>query len=606
MTDLRDRVKPAIKRDTHAPVRPVRGPDEAADRVVPLVMVGGEPRLIAGRRLPGRGAGVWRAADMLALQRTMGNRATQRALVPGAKTIQRKPPGFSERQQYMAVQGHVRNVPPGAAKTKPKDRATPANTALTYGKDVINTPKDALGAFAIAAVKERSTDEDVYYAKDAKYTKQVGDADTRANLGAASYGIGAGGSLLAMGGGIAQIFMLSKKLKDAKGADKVILPTEIASQVGLVGANLGQAGTGISAAVAKAVHISDSENSAAGAASTISGGIGNALGALGAVFELIISSGKGVSRLVKLLGGKAADKKTEFFDMLADFMTAGKNFLSIANNAIFAASKFLTVAKASAEFVQNVPFIGGAINIVTQVIDILVQSVKSVNQVIRMVRAKRYQAKMKAAALAAKASAEKHLSKYLGDINRKRFRRAIIPLISAVTTVVGDLISIGGSVLNIVGSATAGAMGAGAGLYAAGVAASATAAVVKLGAASLKPASWLVRHGKQKIRDMGKGDTSKKRYKLGKKFGINMDKTSKEKDKELNTTVSELLTYLLSLKDDGALGRLSPAKKAAEIEKYTTAKYMLKATGLTPKELLDAKSFAEVCFAVKEAMKARD
>ncbi|MGH2559590.1 MAG: hypothetical protein ACRDJH_11040 [Thermomicrobiales bacterium] len=84
MADALHRAPPVVKPIHRAETRPLRRVDNVTEpeRRVPFMMSGREPHLMLHGRLDGRGAGVWQAADVLALQHTLGNRATQRALDP--------------------------------------------------------------------------------------------------------------------------------------------------------------------------------------------------------------------------------------------------------------------------------------------------------------------------------------------------------------------------------------------------------------------------------------------------------------------------------------------------------------------------------------------
>ncbi|MGH2559589.1 MAG: hypothetical protein ACRDJH_11035, partial [Thermomicrobiales bacterium] len=87
---------------------------------------------------------------------------------------------------------------------------------MTVGSEGFKAPSDALKGFSLAAVKES---EDTF-AADPRYKTEVGDAGTRADLGLAAAALSPGASLFAMGGGVAAIVQLSRKLKDAKGMKK--------------------------------------------------------------------------------------------------------------------------------------------------------------------------------------------------------------------------------------------------------------------------------------------------------------------------------------------------------------------------------------------------
>ncbi|MGH2562791.1 MAG: hypothetical protein ACRDJH_27335 [Thermomicrobiales bacterium] len=584
-----------------------------------------------------------RVDDVLALQRTMGNRATQRALagVPTRSPVVRpidhaanaagtsaaiqriRVPFRKNRQQKFAAtkklkqqkittpQGQAELLDPWQLKQTPGPGAELAQGGLSTASAAVGVPQGVTGSLVGAKVKEGAPDDE-YYSKDAKYKLEVIPGDARSAISPASSALGAQSSLLGMGGGIASMVMLTRKLKTAdKKADKAEVAMDLIGTGVQTGTSVIQAGTSGTAVGTKVAGLAG--ESSAGSLSFILAGIGDIAGVVGSVFQMLVSGGKGVLGIIKVVMGRAKNKKEAILGIIANFLSAAKGLLATANSGIKAATSFMKALEALSAVVQTVPFVGGAINIASQAVDILVQTVTTLTQAIRMARARRYQAKMKAAKSEESRSRrarspkteQELLAEYLADINRKRFRRGWIPVLSALTNVIADGISIGSSLMNIAGTITSGAMGVGAGLLVTSYGMAAQSAVLKVGAAALKPVAFGVRKLKQKFRDVGASNRVVKA--VGSKVGVNMNKTTAAKQDELRKSVDSLLTIIDNLMDDTAIDQLATvSEQEREKAKYVSAYRMIKATGISPKELLAAEDIPDMKQKLSSAMLARD
>lgn len=342
---------------------------------------------------------------------------------------------------------------------------------------------------------------------------------------------------------------------------------------------------------------------AASTAADVSGGVGDMFGSLGGAVELGVSTAKGILGLVKYftsIKSKGWGQRDQIVDIVENFMDAIKGFLSTSKTVMSVVNTFLDIAGKGADFVNAFPVVGAAINIAIQLIDTIVQAVHVASQTYQMaksiIRQIKMNTKLKAEELLTTPNNEK--IRFLGklvEVNKKRWRRAIIPLTSALTKILANVVSVGASVLNIVGAATSAAYGAGIGIMAGGYGLSATAGIMKLGAASMKPIATFTRWSKQKIRDEG----GSKIAKIGNKVGIDMTKTTNFKKTEYQENAKNFLTMLKAL----------PTWRDGDIDvkkQYEEHYQMLKATGINTKELFNETDGAKQEQLIIEALQKRE
>ncbi len=551
------------------------------------------------------------------MQRTLGNRTTQRLLEPRGRApdILLTPKRNDHASETKAVGAAIQRasgkktgsavedvgelkwqygaLPAGQQKApKPASKASDVKEWTSLVADTIKTPASAAGGFGGAEKKVSNSP-----ASGPRYLAEVGTAETRGNLKFASSAMSPAGDVASVASGFAAIIELRGKLQGAKGVKRTEIILELLDQAGKTTAGGGKAAADTVKLVANSVAKANPSNAAAKAASTFSAGIGDILGALGSVFGGVISAAKLIVGVVKAVGG--ARGKDAIAGILTNFLSMGKGFLAATKSGLSMAKNFLDFAgNKGTEFAKQVPVIGSVINIVSQSLDVLNQAIKTVMQAMKMARAKRYQLQMEAAAGSAAAAGQGNLTKYLGGINVKRFKRGWLTVASAVTTAIADVVSMVGSIVQLAtGGATPVALAASAGM-------AAGSGVLKLGAAAIKPIAKVIRTGKQKIRNAGalrKGAGSKAARAIGKALHIDMTKTSWEKLSELNKSVDQLLTFIENLPPAGQQ-YMSPD----QVQQYELANQMIKATGLKPKELATANDREEIKDKLRQAMLARE
>jgi hypothetical protein len=441
-------------------------------------------------------------------------------------------------------------------------------------------------------------------AKDATAEHQA------AILGATSSGLGAATSGVSVAAGVAgaidnfrQFAAMVKANKQTPGringlrmTDTFLQGTGNTLQVGTSGlggaASLGGMGAGIASA-----H--DATNDAAATAASAFDGLGDAIGAVGGSVQLLVS---GARLVIGTINNIRNPDEANWSATATDSIGMLKGFLSTANSTVSAVSGFLQIAGHAANLANALPLVGAAVNICIQFLDIAIQAINFVKALVKMIKAIQQSRKMKgASAKAAAGSKDQQMLDHLAEVNTKRYKRQLLPLISSVVNGVADCISIGGSVLNIVGVATSPAYGAGVAIMAAGYGASATAGLVKLGTALAGPVQRFVRSQKQFGRDVAAGEKTGKRATALKKMHLvgayNADKSSGNKDQRYLASVNSIFDMVAALPD-----QYTPNDSA----KFEHAHDVIKATGVSTKRLYAATDQEAATRLLMEALKKRE
>lgn len=569
---------------------------------------------------------------VMRLQHSAGNRTAARYVMrhtgrAQSNTIQRWKPWGSKSTSQAGMKEkrkQIRQLQQHGNVSVDEDDLTGAETlssgvgdALSYGADLTGAPGDTLGNFSSETTRfgdsewdeEKGTGDEPIRFMDPTAQDQAGAVG--AGIGALGAGLGVVGGGIGTAMSIYKLVQLIKAMgpKDTGEIGKTILET--IGGVSTTAFSGGQVASGSAQSIAQGV--ASTGNEAAGVASDVAGGITESLGGLGGMVEAFLGLIKGVwgtvdyFRSVSKKGWKQGDALaevgTEVLKSIKGFVVAGKSILGAANT-------FMELAGAGAEFIQAFPVVGAAINMVVQFIDAIITTIDTVRRIYKLVKAVIMKNKLKALASSATQGVA-DFAQNMVEVNIKRVRRQIVPLIANVMTLFANLTSVCGSILNIVGVATAAAYGAGVGLMAGGYAAAGVSAVTKIGAASLKGGQKLVRWGKQEIRDLGKGGTSvqggpNRVYKMGKKFGINMDKTSSKKTQDLTNRIDWLLKHLKTLPDPIPDAKADANGHKDAVAQYEEAYLLVKGTGVSVKELTSAGSGDELVKILATAMKARE
>lgn len=389
--------------------------------------------------------------------------------------------------------------------------------------------------------------------------------------------------------------------------------------VGQMATSAGGLGAGIASTL-------DSGNDAAANAATAFGGLGDAVGTLGGTVQLVVSGGRVVIGTIQNLKAMSSGSETKWADTAADSLGMLKGFLSTANSALHVVSAFCSIAGKAAELANALPLVGACVNIAIQFLDILIQLINGIKALVKLVEAVVEQKRMNAAgadedqqAGATNDAAEKaqhegnrDVAKRLGNINRKRYRRQILPLTTSCINIMADTLSVGGSVLNICGVATAPAYGAGVAIMAAGYGVTATAGLMKLGTALAGPVQRMVRWQKQSGRDAvdrksgGAGQAGKLdgmfnaiHDHMPKKLQYDAGKSTSKKDEQYLADTQHLIGMMAGLPD------WNNGSDPKVVSQYERTEGMVRATGVRTKELYNARDEAEVTKLFMDAMKTR-
>ena len=360
-----------------------------------------------------------------------------------------------------------------------------------------------------------------------------------------------------------------------------------------VGSSAGATGAGIASA-------QDASNDVASTAASAFGGLGDAIGAVGGSVQLLVS---GARLVIGTVNNIRNPDEANWSATATDSLGMLKGFLSTANSTVSAVSGFLQIAGHAANLANALPLVGATVNICIQFLDIAIQAINFVKALVKMIKAIQQSRKMKGeSAKATAGSDEQQMLDHLSEVNTKRYKRQLLPLISSVVNGVADCISIGGSVLNIVGVATSPAYGAGVAIMAAGYGASATAGLVKLGTALAGPVQKFVRTQKQFGRDVAANEKSggwrgtllKKTHIIG---AYDTDKSSDKKDQRYLASVNSIYDLVAAL----------PATYSEQDSgKFEHAHDVIKATGVSTKQLYAASNQDDATRLLMDALKKRE
>lgn len=409
------------------------------------------------------------------------------------------------------------------------------------------------------------------------------NADVRADLNIASSGMGVGiGAFTTVAGLFGLVDAWKKFRKNTDPAKRANLIMELVNQ-GTVGAIGGlQTASSLGGTISSAVSKYQPDNSAAEAASNSFSGLGDIFGSLGGMVEMFVTGIRGMKGAIDLFRGVGeGSKREQGMQIAAEFIKSGKAFLMTGKSAISAAKTFMDIAGTANAFTSAVPIIGAAVNIVVQFVDTGLQILDGIRQAIKIAEARLMAGKMQKQLNDENSKQNKDANRvsYLQkmvEINIKRVKRAVIPLITSISNSIANIISIGGSILNIVGAATSAAYGAGVGIMAAGYAATGTSAVMKLSGAAAKPIAAGVRMIKQKGRDMAEKSPTGVAAKV---FKFNADKSTEKKKQAYIQHAQQLFEVITALPDK------YDANNAQEKQQYDDAYLMLEATGVNVEEL---------------------
>ncbi len=504
---------------------------------------------------------------------------------------------------------------PAAQAADPTEAGAASELAENF--TVFSDPIDAVGG-AVGATGNyigiRADYEDATPGHANEKDEDLKDADaayTATALGTTSSALGAATSGVSMfAGGFAaydNFRQFAAMVKANKGApNKQFDALQMTDTLLQGGGNALQAGTsgltgatslgGVGAGIAVAQGASDDAATAAAAF----GGLGDAIGAVGGSVQLLVS---GARLTIGVVNNIRKPDEANWSAVAVDSLGMLKGFLSTANSTVSAVSGFLQIAGTAAELANALPVVGAAVNICIQLLDIVIQTINFVKALVKMIESIMQAKKMKKKADAAPAGGhEQHMLEHLSEINTKRYKRQLIPLISSVVNGVADCLSIGGSVLYVVGVATSPAYGAGVAIMAAGYGASATAGLIKLGTALSGPVAKFVRTQKQFGRDVAAGEkTGGWRGKVLQKTHLigayDVKKSSGKKDQEYLASINSIYDMIAAL----------PATYTEQdADQFENAHDVIAATGVSTTKLYKADTPDEATRLLMEALKKRD
>jgi hypothetical protein len=563
------------------------------------------------------------AENLLVLQRQIGNQATMRLLAQhqsgrsSSGTIQRNliddlKSGQAAREQQklkhtgMGLRGAARRGDAADLDTSGKERSS-AEMLM----DVVSGTGQAAGAagdvsgIADSTLLTLSTTPKSFGTGEKLYI--AGSESMSGEVNAASAGVGLGTASLAGFGNFIGLVDSVRTLTDSKktAQERTMGGIGIAENVAQGGVALGQAaGSAVGSAAAFA---------GASAVGDISTGAVELLGGVGDAIAQIFATGKGLVTLiwdvVKAFKGEKDWMKVLKENgqaLLGGLLPALKRFLGMAKSVMSGVRWILKAVEVGGEFVQAFPLIGNSIGIILKLLSIIEESVKIVIESIRISKAAWFIHKIADVGASALATAEDVVR-----INWKRIRRHLIPVFTNTGRIIGDLVSISGNVLQIVGVATSAAYGAGVGLMAGGIAATAGGSLLKVGMGATELGFKAARWTKQVGRDLAFSKESKdaaagkeERGKFGKAMSsiFNTGKTTAAKQAKYKADAAKMLDGLAKL--DKVKGS---DKEQAEIltKQYKPMMTLVKATGVSLKELKQQESLEKMQEKLVEAMKKR-
>lgn len=565
-------------------------------------------------------------ATLLALQNQVGNQAVARMINAGkngqrtsrhAPAIQRnvlddwKAKRAAKKQDEAFYEGvNIRNAASRGDATKLDtsgkersgsdiimDAVSGMGSAAGVAGDVSGTADSTLLTLSTTP-KSYGTGENLVIA---------GSESMSGELNAASAGVGIGTASLAGFGNfiglVDAIRVISDKEKTKR--EKGMAYADIAQNVAMGGVSAGQvAGSAVGSAAGFA---------GAGVLGDISTGAVELLGGIGDAITQAFATGKGLANLivdvVQVFRGEKDWKKALKENggaLLGGLLPALKRFLGMSKSILSGVRWILKAVEVGGEFVQAFPIIGNSIGIFLKLLSIIEESVKIVIEAIRISKAGWYIHKM--GKVGAKAL---ETAKEIIDINWKRVRRHLIPVLTNTGRIIGDLLGISGNVLQIVGVATSAAYGAGVGLMAGGIAATAGGSLLKVGMGAtelgFKGLRWTKQAGRDLASKLESKDVAAGKEERG-KFGtamskiFNTDKTTAAKQAKYKADASKILENLSKLPPIAGTN-----EEQADIlaKNYKPLMTLVKATGVSLKELQKQDSLEQMQQMLVEAMKKR-
>jgi len=351
----------------------------------------------------------------------------------------------------------------------------------------------------------------------------------------------------------------------------------------------------------------------AGALGDISTGAVELLGGIGDAITQAFATGKGLANLiidvVQVFRGEKDWKKALTENggaLLGGLLPALKRFLGMSKSILSGVRWILKAVEVGGEFVQAFPVIGNSIGIFLKLLSIIEEGVKVVIEAIRISRAGWNIHKI--GKVGAKAL---ETAKEIIDINWKRVRRHLIPVLTNTGRIIGDFLGIAGNVLQIAGVATSAAYGAGVGLMVGGIATGATGSLLKVGMGAtelgLKGLRWTKQAGrdlasKLESKDVAAGKEERGNFGKAMSTVFNTDKTTAAKQAKYKADANKILDNL------SKLPKISGTKEEqADIlaTKYQPLMTLVKATGVSMKELRQQESLEKMQEKLVEAMKKR-
>ncbi|MDX1615703.1 MAG: hypothetical protein R3300_15430 [Candidatus Promineifilaceae bacterium] len=564
-------------------------------------------------------------ANVLFLQRQLGNQAVLRLLNrdrmptagrPAPPTVQRGP--LDKLKAFKAAREEQWGKTRGGGLRDAAQQGDPAKLDTTgKGRDASSVTSDIYtGAGSAAALAEKTSgvaDSTLLTLSTTPKSYGTGEKiviagseNMAGELNAASAGVGAGtASLAGLGnflGLVESIRVATDKKKTARERTKGgIEAAENVAQGGISAAQFAGGGVGSVTGMIGASAMGD-----------ISTGAVELLGGFGEGIAQLFATGKGLVNLVWDIV-QAAKHKKKWGDvlkenlgaMLGGLVPALKRFLGLSKSILSGVRWILKAVEVGGEFVQAFPLIGNSIGIFLKLLSILEETVKIVVEAVRISKAGWYIHKLhKMGAMALQTAGD------VVRINKKRVKRHLLPVLTNTGRILSDLLGISGNVLQIVGVATSAAYGAGVGLMAGGIAAGAAGTVGKIGMSGIEVGAKGWRWAKQAGRDIAAAKEGKDKAKGGERgrFGKAMSsvfdttKSTAQKDAKYKQDAQTILTNLAALPHIKG----TPEEQSVIVaDHYRPMLALLKATGVSLKELQRQESLEKMQEKLVEAMKSR-
>ena len=568
------------------------------------------------------------AAQILALQKTIGNRATINQLQRKWPWSSRASPDSLKSMDKAPSQGDLN----AAAKDNDQKIENTADMVIT-GAGTAAAFKDETATLLsnLAAVNQTPKFDRVFkdWLQDNQLSSRtkiddldndqlkqltqrevergglrtvIGSASGRENMAIAG---SAGGSIAAGLGALGAFASMAASIAHARTTDdkwERAFAIFDASMQGLQGgAMAGQAAAGIGSTIASGVATTGIE--AAETAGGVMSGITDSLAGLTPMIQSFMAGAHVLGDIATLFkkDSTSLQRREAGFDLASSGVDSLKSFLSGARSLMSAIRTVLDIAGTGASFGSVVPIVGAAINILVQFLDIVMQAIEIAKRAINIHEAKARRTQIRNLKGAAPASSDHtDMLDKLVEINSKRVNRAIRPLVAASVSVLADIASVGGSVVNIIGVATTPAYGAGAALMGVGYGLSATAGLAKVGAGVSGPVASGIRSAKQRGRNFA-GNTTATRFKNTRQYlrdhkVFNIDKTSELKKARDVKTAKSIFDLIASA------GTTAPLDKQALAEAFT----ILKATGVDVEAMIEETRMDKRAKMLIEAIRMRE